>query len=158
EWYALQRWGADYWQEFKEPKIIFNETSKEFHAFFDESGLYPNKTLFILIAPQPKPLLAVLLSRTLDWLFRHEFPSWGDPWKGGRVQFRGDRMATVPIPDFLPKVEQNLTKLVDQILAAKKRDPDADTTAWEREIDRLIYKLYDLTPDEIKLMEESARR
>jgi len=47
--------------------------------------------------------------------------------------------------------------IVDQILAAKKRDPKADTTAWEREIDRLVYKLYDLTPDEIAIVEESTR-
>ncbi|MBI2848611.1 MAG: Eco57I restriction-modification methylase domain-containing protein [Chloroflexi bacterium] len=159
EWYALQRWGADYWQEFKEPKIMFNETSRELHAFFDErGGLYPNKTLFMLIAPQPKPLLAVLLSRTLDWLYRHEFPSWGDPWKGGRVQFRGERMATVPIPDFPPQVEQSLAMLVDQILAAKRRDPQADTMALEGEIDRLVYRLYDLTPEEIALVEESGHK
>ena len=33
-----------------------------------------------------------------------------------------------------------------------------DTTALQREIDRLFYKLYDLTPEEIKLVEESAKR
>ena len=33
-----------------------------------------------------------------------------------------------------------------------------DTTALQREIDRLFYKLYDLTPEEIKLAEESAKR
>jgi hypothetical protein len=30
---------------------------------------------------------------------------------------------------------------VDRILPAKKRDPKVDTTAWEQEIDRLIYEL-----------------
>ena len=33
-----------------------------------------------------------------------------------------------------------------------------DTTALQREIDRLFYKLYDLTPEEIALVEESAKR
>ena len=42
---------------------------------------------------------------------------------------------------------------VDRILAAKERDPKADTTAWEQEIDRLVYELYGLTEDEIKLVE-----
>ena len=111
----------------------------------------------MLIAPQPKPLLAVLLSRTLDWLFRHEFPSWGDPWKGGRVQFRGDRMATVPIPDFPSKVERCLSEIVDRIIAAKQRDAGADVSALEREIDQLVYALYGLTPDEIKIVEDSAK-
>jgi hypothetical protein len=38
---------------------------------------------------------------------------------------------------------------------SKQRDSGADTTSWEREIDRLVYKLYDLTPAEIKLVEHS---
>jgi hypothetical protein len=50
-----------------------------------------------------------------------------------------------------------LVGLVERILAAKKRDPGADTTEWEREIDRLVYKLYALTPEEIILVEESTR-
>jgi len=48
--------------------------------------------------------------------------------------------------------------LADRILAAKARNPDADTTALEEEIDGLVYALYGLTPDEIKLVEESTRR
>ncbi|KAB2936431.1 MAG: hypothetical protein F9K25_00570 [Candidatus Contendobacter sp.] len=157
EWYALQRWGAEYWREFENPKIIFNETSKELHAFLDETGLYTNKTLFMLIAPHPKPLLAVLLSRMMDWLFRHEFPSWGDPWKGGRIQFRGDRMATVPIADFSEKVAIEFTRIVDLILAAKKVDPAADTSPLEREIDQQVYALYGLTPDEIAIVEGTTK-
>ena len=47
--------------------------------------------------------------------------------------------------------------LVERIPAAKKRDPGADTTALEREIDQLVYKLYDLTPEEIAIVEESTR-
>ena len=36
-------------------------------------------------------------------------------------------------------------------------DPQADTTALEREIDRLVYDLYGLTEDEIKIVEESTK-
>jgi hypothetical protein len=49
-----------------------------------------------------------------------------------------------------------IVKLVERILAAKRADPDADTSAWEREIDERVYRLYDLTPDEIKIVEESV--
>ncbi len=38
-----------------------------------------------------------------------------------------------------------------------KRDPEADTTALEREIDQLVYKLYDLAPEEIAIVEEATR-
>jgi hypothetical protein len=46
----------------------------------------------------------------------------------------------------------------DGILAAKQRDAGADVSALEREIDELVYALYGLTPEEIKIVEESGRR
>ncbi len=35
----------------------------------------------------------------------------------------------------------------------RRADADADTRAWEREIDELVYQLYGLTEDEIKIVE-----
>jgi adenine-specific DNA-methyltransferase len=42
---------------------------------------------------------------------------------------------------------------VDQILARKRGNPPADTRDLERAIDDLVYRLYDLSPDEIRLVE-----
>jgi type II restriction/modification system DNA methylase subunit YeeA len=47
-----------------------------------------------------------------------------------------------------------LEKIVNQILTAKKSDSKADTTALETEIDQLVYQLYELTAEEIKIIEE----
>ncbi|MGL5034071.1 MAG: hypothetical protein ACRC6M_09760, partial [Microcystaceae cyanobacterium] len=44
---------------------------------------------------------------------------------------------------------------VDQILLAKKENPKADTTALEKECDRLVYQLYELTDEEITIIENS---
>ncbi|MEK6574443.1 MAG: hypothetical protein AABZ58_09045 [Chloroflexota bacterium] len=46
---------------------------------------------------------------------------------------------------------------MERILSAKRHDPETDTTALEQEIDRLVYKLYDLTPEEIASVEEATR-
>ena len=43
--------------------------------------------------------------------------------------------------------------LVDKILSMKAADPDADTTDLENEIDQLVYALYDLTLNEIAIVE-----
>ena len=48
--------------------------------------------------------------------------------------------------------------LAEWVLAAKRADPAADTSALEREIDQRVYALYGLTPEEIKLVEERARK
>ncbi len=56
-----------------------------------------------------------------------------------------------------PANEQTVNQieaLVDKILKAKKRDKEADTSQWDQEIDRLVYKLYGLTEEEVKIIEE----
>jgi tRNA1(Val) A37 N6-methylase TrmN6 len=49
--------------------------------------------------------------------------------------------------------QQCLISIVDQILTAKKSNPNSDTTALEKEIDQLVYELYGLTEEEIKIVE-----
>ena len=40
-------------------------------------------------------------------------------------------------------------------IPAKHRDPAAEVSALEREIDRHVYRLYGLTPEEIAIVEEN---
>jgi hypothetical protein len=49
--------------------------------------------------------------------------------------------------------QKPVERLVERILLAKQRDARADVSALEREIDELVYALYHLTPEEIKLLE-----
>ncbi|MDI6735810.1 MAG: hypothetical protein QME42_06410, partial [bacterium] len=51
------------------------------------------------------------------------------------------------------KLQQPFIALVNQILFLKKSDPNADTSVLEAEIDRLVYELYGLTEEEIKIIE-----
>lgn len=50
-----------------------------------------------------------------------------------------------------------IVALVDRILAAKQRDARADTSAMEQEIDRHVYALYGLTPEEIQIVEDAGK-
>ena len=81
-----------------------------------------------------------------------------------KVQFKAEtelfpkiRIAQVkllPIHSASPEQQQPIIELVDAILGAKRQDPQADTAAEEQQIDQLVYKLYDLTPEEIALIEQ----
>jgi adenine-specific DNA-methyltransferase len=66
-------------------------------------------------------------------------------------------VSRLPIPKATSTEKVKLTSLVDRILAAKKKNVDADTSALEREIDQQVYALYGLTPEEIKIVEEAAK-
>jgi hypothetical protein len=50
-----------------------------------------------------------------------------------------------------------IVALVDRILAAKQRDARADTSEMEHEIDRHVYALYGLTPEEIQIVEDAGK-
>ena len=49
--------------------------------------------------------------------------------------------------------EEVQIEMVNQILLAKENNHDAEASAMEAEIDQIVYKLYGLTPEEIKIVE-----
>ena len=59
-----------------------------------------------------------------------------------------------PIPEAACDQQALIIELVDQILNVKRTDPDADVSDLENEIDQIVYLLYDLTPEEIAIVEE----
>lgn len=69
-----------------------------------------------------------------------------------------DDWKQLPIPDVPAEQQAPIIALVDKILGAKRADPNADISAWERKIDELVYRLYGLTAEEIKIVEEQNER
>ncbi len=61
------------------------------------------------------------------------------------------------IPDVDAASQVPIVALVDQILLAKKKNPNADVSSLEAEIDPLVYSLYGLTRQEIAFGEESLQ-
>ena len=64
---------------------------------------------------------------------------------------------TIPIKQVTPEQQSPFIILVDRILVTKGRNAATDIGEWEREIDQLVYKLYELTPEEIKIVEDATR-
>ena len=137
---------------FDEPKIVFNETSKQLHAYVDREGNAINKTGFIILTPDAQFVLAVLNSTAMDWFYRSTFPSWGDPWNSGRVQFRGNLMNRVPIPPATTVEKLCLIKLAQRSARLSETDNADGLREIEREIDQLVYQLYHLTEEEIAII------
>ena len=57
----------------------------------------------------------------------------------------------IKVPTAIEEME--ITRIVEQIISIKKTDVSADTSGLENEIDQLVYKLYNLTEEEIKIVE-----
>jgi len=68
---------------------------------------------------------------------------------------KAEYLKDMPIPRANAAQERLVTDLVKKILAAKKRDSQADTTELEQEIDHFVYELYGLSKEEIAIVEGS---
>ena len=92
-----------------------------------------------------KFLLGVLNADFTNWYFRN-FLSEG-------LHFYPNDAKELPIPNVAPDQQIPIVELVDKILDAKRTDPDSDTSDLENGIDNLVYELYNLTPEEIAIVE-----
>ena len=92
---------------------------------------------------------AVINSNVAFWFARQVFGTK----QGGFYDFEPRYSSQWPIPAAPTEQQKPVERLVERILAVKQRDAGADVSAWEREIDALVYALYGLTPEEIKIVE-----
>lgn len=93
-------------------------------------------------------MLGVLNSSLINYLFATKFLN---------VAVKAEYLKETPVPAGSPEKQKAVERLVDRILAAKARDAGADLSAWEREIDQLVYALYGLTPEEIQIVESALK-
>ena len=92
-------------------------------------------------------LLGLLNSRLFSYLYAHISRQLGRAF----AQVKTTYIKKLLIPKEIK--ETSIVTLVDQILAAKQKDSAVDTPALERQIDKMVYELYDLTPEEIEIVE-----
>ncbi|WRA92269.1 class I SAM-dependent DNA methyltransferase [Helicobacter pylori] len=160
EWYCLQRWAANYYQDFEKEKIVYGEIVQEPRFYLDngecELGFfYAEATSFILTGEHLRYLLGMLHSKLITFAFKTFYAGGGLGESGYR--YKKAFIERLPIPKITPKNQELADKiiaLVDKILQAKAKDPKANTQGLEQEIDALVYQLYNLTDEEIKTIED----
>ncbi len=100
-------------------------------------------------------ILGVLNSKLMTYFYKKKF--FPTHMQGGAFGFDTLSVETLPIPQITKSNKPTADKiiaLVDKILQAKEKDPKANTQRSEKEIDALVYQLYNLTDEEIKIIEE----
>jgi hypothetical protein len=137
-----------YWQEFESPKILWPDIAQRAEFAYDNEGNYLVNTLYLLPCTN-KWLLSILNSATIWWFYSRI----SNQIRGGFVRYIAQYVSQIPVPATTLGQQAELNVFVDRILAAKASDPAADVAALEAEIDRLVYAFYNLTPDEIAIVE-----
>ncbi|MFM8293763.1 MAG: TaqI-like C-terminal specificity domain-containing protein, partial [Microcystaceae cyanobacterium] len=94
-------------------------------------------------------LCGVLNSQLIEWFYTMITNSI----RGGYLRAFSDYMKQIPIVNANQSQRKAIEKLVKKCLDTKKSDPNADTSPLEKEIDHLVYKLYQLTYEEVKIID-----
>ncbi|UOR26511.1 class I SAM-dependent DNA methyltransferase [Helicobacter pylori] len=158
EWYCLQRWAANYYQDFEKEKIVYPcIMAKEPCFVYEEKGFYAPAPANIITGDkiEIKYITALLNSKCIYFAMRKFY-------MGGGIEgeLKTNNLEKIPIPKITPKNQELARKITDgakAILEIKEKDPKANTQELEKEIDALVYQLYNLTDEEIKIIEEGAR-
>lgn len=135
-------------------KILFRRVANRLIATIDDRQFYALHTIVVINNIMPSPwdlrfILALLNSKVLNWYYAQEFSST----KTVFTEIGARQVELLPIKDININEQKQIITLVNEILRSKENAPLANTLELENELDNLIYQLYNLTEDEIKLVE-----
>ncbi len=154
QWWELQQAQFRYCQLFESPKIVYPDIAKSPRFTIDYDGRYLDMTAFA-IASESKFLVALLNSRLIWYFLQKTAAVLGDANNGGRLRLKRQYIKEIPIPKASTKVEYELQLLVEQILATKEKNKNGVIDILENKINQLVYQLYGLTKEEIRIVEGS---
>lgn len=162
-WWELR--ACEYYSEFEKPKIVYPNICKRPEFTFDEAGLFTNQKCFI-IPISDKYLLGLLNSSITFFLFRCSLPKLrGDFYEPGYSFVVEFPIHTIDFNDPADvKRHERMVALVENMLGLHKRLAAAGSPQekellqrqiayTDREIDALVYELYGLTDEEIRIVE-----
>ena len=132
------------------PCIMANESC----FVYEEKGFFaPAPANLITGKERDMKYLTGFLNSSFIYFLMREF------YMGGGIEgeLKTNNLLKLPIPKITKQnqtIVNEIVSLVDEILKLKTKDSTLDTSNLESEIDKLVYKLYNLTDDEIKMIEK----
>ncbi len=144
-----------YLEDFEKEKIVYPcIMAKEPCFVYEEKGFYAPAPANIITGNkiEIKYITALLNSKCIYFAMRKFY-------MGGGIEgeLKTNNLEKIPIPQITEKNQELADKITDgarRILQAKEKDLKANTQELEKEIDALVYQLYNLTDEEIKIIED----
>ena len=140
-------------------KIVVPYRNKKNVFGYSEKSVYSSRDVFFITTKDTKYnikyILGFLNSKLIyAWLYNR------GKRKGETLELYQRPLSEIPLEKLSEKQQAPFINLVDQILATtkdedylKNHDKQAKVKTLESQIDQLVYKLYDLTPEEIAIVE-----
>ena len=151
EWYALQRWGANYSEDFFRPKIVYNDIAQSLTFGFVEPGIFFNNTVYFINASENdiKFLLGILNNSVFNWYYKNMSVQLGKK----AVRMFSIYMEKLPLPilnERTRELYESVIKSTEHIL-----NKQGNIEEEENRIKMQLYKLYKFSSAEIGIIEDS---
>ncbi|MFH1295992.1 MAG: Eco57I restriction-modification methylase domain-containing protein [Bacteroidota bacterium] len=140
---------------YNRPKIVLAKIALRTEAFYDEHGDYASINTNCMHSFKPNYIPYYILGWLNSKLFQFVFECFFDGLKmaGGYLLYSAPNLNNLYIKKVSTEDQKPIVDRVSQIQTIKNSNSFADTTTLEKEIDHLVYELYGLTEDEIKIVE-----
>ena len=144
EWYALQRWGAKYWDDFNKPKVMWKIIGCNINFCFDENQMICNNAVDIMVG-EPSRLIqfvGLMNSKLFDWYLKLTTEA--------EVQGGGIQLYVTTLEKTLLKLDfhSSLTDVIYKRMLHELKDEDVDFA---------VFEAYNLTDDERRFIENDKR-
>lgn len=151
-----------YLNEFAKPKIVYSEIVREPQFYLDNGEFkfghfYAEATSFILSGNENfksslEYLLGLLHSKLCTFAFK-EFYAGGGLGESG-YRYKKAFLEKLPIPKITQSQEAEFSKIVNAIIECKKSNAEQNATLKDLEsrLDSMVFSLYGLNDEEIKLI------
>ena len=136
EWYAMQRWGANYWEDFSKPKVMWKIIGCNINFSFDETNKVCNNAVDIMTGDREQLLqfVGLMNSKLFDWYLKLTTEA---EVQGGGIQL------------YVTTLEKTLLKLDFPISLSNIIHDRIDAKASDDDVDNAVYAAYQLTAEEI---------
>ena len=142
-----------YIDKMESPKIIFSEIVSSPQFYYDETGLYPEATTFLIYGDNLKLITALLNSSSCTYLFK-QFYSGGA--LVGKYRYKKSFLLKLPIPiNSALKRKEEIESLVDQIQNRIKSGQDYSDLDTSLEI--IVEGLYEFDENELALIRSETK-
>ncbi|MBR4197390.1 MAG: N-6 DNA methylase [Bacteroidales bacterium] len=143
---------------FEQPKILIREAGAKIVAAYDDKNYYIMSSLYNAILKDNYFNLKYLLSLINSRLFQFIMNKLTfEKTKGAFTKARIFHYYLLPVKKVPIKVQNQFIALVDNAMEKKEKDFSANIDDIENEIDNMVYQLYNLSPEEIAIIEKNAQ-
>lgn len=149
KWFELRK--CSYYDSFEDEKLIWTRLSSINSFAISTKKEYSIDSTSFATGQNLKYYCALLNSKLTFFYFKLGSVIWGSDG----IKWFGEYFDSIPIIKLQPEEMKPFINLYDNILSLKQQSSDSDTSDLENQIDQLVYKLYDLSEEEIKIIENA---